>query len=88
MGTRLKPEQLKIYKQIDSILYHDWNPIGIDELPRDEYQSYLPHVFSLKIHGAGIKEIGSYLYQIETQNIGVTGYMPKCEKVAKLIYEL
>ena len=50
-------EYKKLYKEIDEILWHDWDPIGLNGSgPRDEYQSYTSVIFSLKLKGAG-KEI-------------------------------
>jgi hypothetical protein len=88
MGTKLTPDQLATYKRIDEILYYEWNPIGDNELPKDEYHQYLPQVFSLKIHNADIDKIAAYLYQIETENIGVAGNIQHCKMVAGMIHDL
>lgn len=46
-------EQKELYTAIDEILWNDWDPIGVSDIaPRDEYQSYTPTIFSLKINGA------------------------------------
>ena len=53
MGIKLSPEKLQLYKAIDKILWNDWDPISmkVHKGPRDEYESYVPAIFSLKIKG-------------------------------------
>ena len=61
---KLSPAHTKLYKEIDEILWNDWDPIGMkfNEGPRDEYESYLPSIFSLKIKGESIEIIASKLF--------------------------
>jgi hypothetical protein len=82
-------EQKQLYKRIDEILWNDWDPIGVNdnENVRDEYQSYTPHVFSLTIQGADKTKIAEHLYKIETIDMGVSGNMQHCEKIAQKILE-
>ena len=80
--------QTEIYNQIDDILYHEWNPIGVNGLPRDEYQCYTPNVFNLKIHGADKIKIAEHLYQIESVNMGLTGNREICNEIAQKIIEI
>ena len=61
MGTKLNKDDLLLYKRIDDILYFEWNPIGVDDLPRDEYYMYLPKIYNLKKAGAPIEEIAQML---------------------------
>jgi len=83
-------EQKQIYKNIDEILWTDWNPIGC--VPRDEYQGYTPEIFKLKIEGADVQTITNKLYEFETINIGLSWDVAKqvehCKNVAKKIVEL
>jgi len=88
MGKKLNSEDLVIYKRIDEILYFHWNPIGVDELPRDEYATYVPQVYNLKKSNATIDAIATNLYEIETNRIGVIGSLAKCREVAKMINEI
>ena len=85
----MTPEQKKLYKSIDEILWNDWDPIGVNDFaPRDEYQSYTPPILSLKINGADTETIAKMLYEIETEIIGVTGNMEQCRQVAGKIFNL
>jgi hypothetical protein len=83
--------QNKFYKIIDEILWNDWDPIGINEYKeeaRDEYQSYLPKIFNLKIDNAGKELIAQHLLKIETEMMGLSGNIEKCRVVAEKIVEL
>jgi len=83
----LTSEQKKLYKLIDEILWNDWDPIGINdtEEARDEYQSYTPQIFSLRINNSGIETIAQHLYNIEAERMGLLGGLQKCRQVAEKI---
>lgn len=84
----MKEEEKFLYKQVDSILWNDWDPIGVNDIaPRDEYQSYVPEIFSLLIQNKTDKEISDRLYKIETETIGVLGSREHCLKIAKKLIE-
>lgn len=80
--------QTEIYNKIDDLLYYEWNPIGIDDLPREEYQSYTSDIFSLKIHSANKIKIAEQLFHIATATMGLTGNMKQCEDIAQKILEI
>jgi len=71
MGHKLPPEQLKLYKRIDEILFYKWDPIGVSDWDwsRDEYQIYLPHVFQLALDNDLPQPIAEYLTKIETDRM-------------------
>ena len=57
---KLSPEQIKLYKDIGEILWNDWDPINLKafgDWPNDEYQSYVPTIFSLKNRGESTETI-------------------------------
>src|SRR4051812_33480474 len=74
MGERLPPEQAQLYRRVDEVLHYIWDPIGVAGTPeaRDEYQSYLPHVFSLLIQHAPESEITAFLTKTETERMGLS----------------
>jgi hypothetical protein len=76
-----------IYDLIDTILWQDWDPIGVKEMEgvRDEYAGYIPSVFSLKMNGADKVKITQHLFNLETINMGLSGNIKQCEIVAKKI---
>ena len=80
----MNPKQKELYKIIDEILWNDWDPIGINDIaPRDEYQSYVPEIFSMLILNKTESEIANQLYNIETITIGVIGNKKHCSTIAK-----
>ena len=88
MDANLSLRDREIYKKIDAILYYEWNPIGDNELPRDEYHSYLPMIFELKKAGASNEEIARALYKIESDTIGMPGTIEFCRTIAKQIEDI
>lgn len=75
-----------LYKNIDDILWYDWDPIGVNDIaPRDEYQSYVPGIFDLIKAKAGKEEIANWLFSIETGNMGLGSAPEKCLSVAEKI---
>jgi hypothetical protein len=81
-------EHENLYKSVDKILWNDWDPIGVNDIaPRDEYQSYVPEIFSLLVKNRTDKEIAYRLCEIETETIGVIGNREQCLKIAKKLIE-
>jgi len=76
---------LAIYNKIDAILYFDWNPIGIDDLPRSEYYSYIPKIFNLKKEGSNGEIIAQALCELEYHILGKPGDIEKCREIAQRI---
>ncbi|WP_407522802.1 hypothetical protein PDL71_15785 [Lacibacter sp. MH-610] len=85
----LSQEQV-LYRQIDDILWTEWDPIGINdcEQARDEYYGYLPHVWRLKLQGADAETIAQYLFDVEIDRMGLNGDIEHCRKVANRIISL
>lgn len=90
MGQKLPPDQLKLYKRIDEILFYKWDPIGVSDWAgsRNEYQSYLPHVFQLALDNDSPEAIAEYLTEIPTQRIGLQANVERDKKIAKLVIAL
>jgi len=87
MGKKLSPDQLKLYKTIDEILWTDWDPIEVNDSPeaRDEYQSYLPHIFRLAIEGKDAERISASLIATIETNMGLGANKEHNLNVAKKI---
>ena len=80
-------EQKNLYRLIDKILWGDWDPIGVNDMPevRDEYQSYTSEIFSLKIRDADLETIAQHLLKIEEERMQLFGGIEKCRIVAAKI---
>jgi hypothetical protein len=85
MGNKMSERDLEIYKKIDEILYFDWNPIGVGELPRDEYTSYTPKIFNLKKLGSNSETIAQALCELELYILGLPCDIEICREIAKKI---
>jgi hypothetical protein len=74
MSQQLSPEHKELYQRVDEVLHYLWDPIGVSGVPeaRDEYDSYLLHVFSLLVRRAGAQEIVGFLDHTATQTMGIS----------------
>ena len=83
-------EQTALYKAIDEILWNYWDPIGVkdSENARDEYDFYIPKIYSLKNSGASEVEIAQMLLKFETDRMGLLGDKENCKLAAQKIIEL
>jgi hypothetical protein len=52
-----------LYEKIRTILLHDWDPIGVSDLPdaQDEYDSYVHPISEMLNQGKSVNEIYTYL---------------------------
>jgi hypothetical protein len=81
---KMKKVQIALYKAVDEILWKDWDPIGINHIaPRDEYQSYVPEIFSMLTENKDVNEIADRLSQIATERMGLLEDKDLCLEVAE-----
>ncbi len=61
-----------LYKKINDILWFDWDPIGVNDLaPSDEYQRYVPEIFTLVRAKADRLEIAKRLHKLQNELMGI-----------------
>jgi hypothetical protein len=74
MSQHLSPEQKELYRRVDEVLFYLWDPIGVTGVPeaRDEYERYVPHVFSLLMNETGSALIADFLVKTETEDMGLS----------------
>ena len=77
----------KIFRAIDRILWTDWDPIGVNDLSmcRDEYRTYVPGIYQLKVGGSDEETIATRLLTISVEEMEVRLSMKHCRKVAEKI---
>ena len=87
MGRKLTPFENDLYQHTDEVLHYVWDPIGIAGIPqaRDEYNSYLPQVFSMLLEQKEEAEIVEYLIKVEDERMGLTPDPVKAAQVAALL---
>ncbi len=77
-------------RDIKRAMLYEWDPIGVSEIEaaHDEYDSYAIELTSLIRSGISENEIFTYLWDIETQHMGLEGDRANTQafaaKVAKL----
>ena len=61
-----------IMKQIHDVLWHDWDPIGVNDYgPDDEYDSYIGGIYRLLSGNPTEDQLIDHLHQIETETMGL-----------------
>ena len=85
----MTPYHKVIWKSIDRILLEVWDPLELGGIaPADEYQSYVPAVFSLKIGNASLDQIADHLLEVEKSKLGLEGEERRCRNAAMKIIRL
>jgi hypothetical protein len=60
-------------RQVRALFRHAWNPIGIDDLPDDEYDSYADRAYVMLMDEQGTaQDIAAYLTDIAERYMGLT----------------
>jgi hypothetical protein len=61
------------HSRINEVLHYIWDPIGVRGEPnaRDEYDSYVPHVYTLIQNAATAEQIADHLDKIATERMGL-----------------
>lgn len=75
MKRKLKGKELELYSSVKSILWKDWDPIGVFEEDSewdDEYDSYAPTVFSMLIDDQDEYAVSRHLTALKRDNMGLT----------------
>ncbi|MEO6847737.1 MAG: hypothetical protein ABI443_09260 [Chthoniobacterales bacterium] len=87
MGQKLSPSEMELYRRVDEVLFYLWDPIGVSPTPeaRDEYQSYLPQVFSLVKNSTDGADIVEYLLSVATDRMGLPASSGKATQVAEIL---
>ena len=89
MRQKLADSELELYRRVDEVLYYVWDPIGVSSHPaaRDEYQRYLPTVFSMLQAGADALPIAAFLDKTATESMGLAANPKHSERVAELLLD-
>ena len=84
----MNEQEKGIYEEIANILWNDWDPICVNDIgSRDEYQSYIPVIFSLKMNGADKETIAQKLNEIAITEMGLSSNFQHCLQVAEKIVQ-
>lgn len=74
----------KLYQAVHSAVLHDWDPIGVENLPeaQGEYDAYVPKLCDLLKSKTSRNEILAYLWWLETEQLGLSGNRQRTEVFA------
>lgn len=78
------------YAQIRELVRTKWDPIGVGQTPgaEDEYDAYVPEIYSLLLNRASSEELFSYLWQLETEHMGLPGNEIATKKFVRTLMTL
>ena len=86
----------EIHRQIDVVLLHDWDPIGVGHVPetQDEYRSYVRGVYDVAVKTRSAQAVAEYLVKLEREIMGLSGFrrwrkrIPAAQKILDLVSEV
>jgi hypothetical protein len=89
MGQKLSPKEAELYRRCDEVLHYLWDSIGVASASgaSDEYQAYLPQVFSLVQGGANHHEIAEHLNNIVADSMSLTPNKENVLEVARTLLD-
>lgn len=81
---------LALHQTIKDVLLNEWDPIGVEAIPeaQDEYDGYVPTVYSMLIARKPINEVFEYLLWLETDHMGLTADRPRTQSIAERLIGL
>jgi hypothetical protein len=81
-GNRFERE---LQLRVNEVLHYIWDPIGIRGVQeaRDEYDAYVPEVYSLLQNGATAEQLAAHLDKIATEGMGFSSNLENSLATAK-----
>jgi hypothetical protein len=71
---------------VTRLLRDEWNPIGFDDVPADEYASYATRLGGLLREGVSEDEIATFLEDVRTGALGLPAHPDEDRRVAALVH--
>ena len=85
----------EVHRQIDEVLLHDWDPIGVSTLPQcaTEYRSYCRGVYDVAVQTRSATAIVDHLTKIEHERMGISSgrakrLLPVAQKILTLVVDV
>jgi hypothetical protein len=75
----------RYHESIRAVLLREWDPIGVAHVPQaqDEYDGYVPEIYTMLIRHSSPQQVFEHLWWIETQHMGLCGNRRKTEAIAE-----
>ena len=79
-----------LHQKVRHVLLATWDPIGVQDIPdaQDEYDGYVPTIFSMLITRKPVSEIFEYLLWLETEHMGLSADRQRTQKIAQDLVDL
>jgi hypothetical protein len=79
-----------LHQKIKDVLLSEWDPIGVQAIPeaQDEYDGYVPRVYSMLITRKPVKEVFEYLLWVENEHMGLTADRQRTRSIAERLVGL
>lgn len=79
-----------LHRMIKDVLLKDWDPIGVQAIPeaQDEYDGYVPTLYSMLISRKPISEVFEYLLWLETEHMGLKADAQRTQSIAERLVDL
>lgn len=89
MSKNVRAKQF-LMEEIQKILLKEWDPIGIQDIPeaQDEYDSYVSDIYKLIQSKRTESEVFDYLWEIETEHMGLSGDKKHTQIIAHKLFKL
>lgn len=91
-GVEMSHYDKRLWKEINTILFRDWDPIGVNDEPQceDEYESYVGGIYRLIVGDADRFKLAQHLARIETVSMGLDDpdQDGRCGRVAEQLLAL
>lgn len=80
----------KQYDLVRTFVLDEWDPIGVahDLAGRNEYDAYLPNLCGMMIRGASEEEVFTYMWNLESERLGISGSRERTRECAKRLRHL
>lgn len=79
-----------LHQRIKAVLLEDWDPIGIRAISeaQDEYDGYVPTIYSMLISRKPLSEVYEYLLWLEGEHMRLSVDRQKTRHVAEKLVSL
>lgn len=73
-----------LHQLIKEVLLREWDPIGVQVIPeaQDEYDGYVPTLYSMLVARKPAHAIFEYLLWLETEHMGLTADRQRTQSIA------
>ena len=85
----MTPYEQELYRRTDEVLHYVWDPAGVSNSPvaREDYDAYLPEIFTMLRDGQSEQAIAAHLDRLEEHEFGLEADPEMTLHVAAILAE-